>query len=83
MYVASVPYPSVEDALRLQSDLLVVVLAVHHLLQPQETDGTHLSAVTPQDANLQFSGLSAIRQNSTQLMCTQVQSTQLMNKSND
>lgn len=63
MYVASVPYPSVEDALRLQSDLLVVVLAVHHLFQPQETDGTHLSAVTPQDANLQLSGLSAIRQN--------------------
>lgn len=63
MYVPSVPYPSVEDALRLQSDLLVVVLAVHHLLQPQETDSTHLSAVTPQDANLQLPGLSAIRQN--------------------
>lgn len=63
MYAASVPYPGVQDASRLQPDLLVVVLAVHHLLQPQESDGTHLSAVTPQDANLQLSGLSAIRQN--------------------
>lgn len=52
----------VEDALRLQPDLLVVVLVVHHLLQPQEAEGAHgLRLVALQHANLQLPGLSAIR----------------------
>lgn len=52
----------VEDALRLQPDLLVVVLVFHHLLQPQEAQGAHgLRLVTLQHANLQLPGLAAIR----------------------
>lgn len=52
----------VEDAMRLQPDLLVVVLVVHHLLQPQEAEGAHgLRLVALQHANLQLPGLSDIR----------------------
>lgn len=53
-------YLGVEDAPRLQTELLAVVWLIHHLLKSQEPDCTHRPPVPTEDTHLQLSRLSAI-----------------------
>lgn len=58
-------YLGMEDTLRLQTELVVVVWLVQNVFQSQESKRTHRIPVPPEDTHLQLSSLGQIWQETT------------------